>query len=127
VVVMASDGMGDNLWDEDVLDEVRRFYVRWGGIGGRVGGPQRLSEALCSRAKRVSEGGLGGGGAGTKEEGKGEVPFAKRAREEGVKFSGGKPDDISVVVAVISGVEENKPNLKGLSSLSSTRAHMKTR
>ncbi|KDQ07823.1 hypothetical protein BOTBODRAFT_592554 [Botryobasidium botryosum FD-172 SS1] len=91
VVVMASDGMGDNLWDEDVVDEVRRFYVRWGGIGGRVAGPQRLSEALCSRAKRVSEGNLGSGGK--EGEGiKGEVPFARRAKEEGVKFSGGKPD-----------------------------------
>jgi hypothetical protein len=31
-----------------------------------------------------------------------EVPFARRAREAGKKFVGGKNDDISVVVAVIS-------------------------
>ncbi|KAG9030052.1 hypothetical protein FS837_003377 [Tulasnella sp. UAMH 9824] len=92
IVILASDGMGDNLWDEDVLDEINRF-IRTSPLssspsqgGGSLSfsasstssstppsssnirnphapaGPvtntvlaQRLSEALASRAKRVSE------------------------------------------------------------------------
>lgn len=31
-----------------------------------------------------------------------EVPFARRAREHGKCYRGGKPDDISVLIAVVS-------------------------
>ncbi|KAG8901414.1 hypothetical protein FRB99_005325 [Tulasnella sp. 403] len=89
IVILASDGMGDNLWDEDVLDEIQRFIRQQPSTsssatelsmatsstssagptasaspplrhatGGRVTNTvlaQRLSEALASRAKRVSE------------------------------------------------------------------------
>ncbi|KAG8938636.1 hypothetical protein FRC04_008134 [Tulasnella sp. 424] len=93
IVILASDGMGDNLWDEDVVDEINRLIrtsplpSQTGGAGGSLSfsassttsgqtppasshlrnahapaGPvtntvlaQRLSEALASRAKRVSE------------------------------------------------------------------------
>lgn len=75
--------MGDNLWDEDVLEEARAW-------GRDVRG---MSEALARRAKRVSERGAEGG----------ETPFSRRAREEGKVHNGGKADDISVLVAVIEG------------------------
>ncbi|KAF8193813.1 hypothetical protein BJ912DRAFT_960586 [Pholiota molesta] len=85
-----------------------------------------LAEALCSRAKRVSErrpGAPGRRGAregvgGVKAEAdaqperkvgtaegpvaEGEVPFGRRAALAGRVFRGGKSDDISVIVAVIS-------------------------
>jgi len=65
-----------------------------------------LSEALCSRARRVSErrprsttnSKFSCEPAAVDDE----VPFARRAREQGRAFRGGKVDDISVVVAVIS-------------------------
>lgn len=105
VLILASDGLSDNLWDEEVLEEVQRFRARFltqqgpalgGGLGaviGRRGMAGMLSEALCERARRVSE------------RREGEVPFARRAREMGKVFRGGKSDDISVCVAVISGAE----------------------
>jgi len=83
VIVVASDGMGDNLWDEDVLEEAKRW-------GEDVRG---MSEALAKRALRVSEAGASGG----------ETPFARRACEEKKNHVGGKTDDISVLVAVIEG------------------------
>ncbi|KII84710.1 hypothetical protein PLICRDRAFT_57238 [Plicaturopsis crispa FD-325 SS-3] len=142
ILVLASDGLSDNLWDEDVLDEVVRFrraflsspssshppqsshptsesqsqssasqsdsqpqsqpsqtqpqtqppstpQPRAGTIGRRAVAAM-LSEALCSRARRVSE------------QPTDEIPFARRAREHGKAFRGGKNDDISVIVAVIS-------------------------
>ncbi|KAG8997380.1 hypothetical protein FRB93_000384 [Tulasnella sp. JGI-2019a] len=207
ILILASDGMGDNLWDEDVVDEVGRYLRHLkqrtslgeerrqprGSVSNAVMA-QRLSEALASRAKRVSErragdesrsgastadpgstgvfrskeskqtspylrqptpmvasistppatqqlpptppptpklttkesinyhpgDGFGGdgeyGGAGRNawwgdEEGEedeeewvaDETPFGRKAKESGLRFVGGKEDDISVLVAIISG------------------------
>ncbi|KAF9441918.1 hypothetical protein P691DRAFT_779630 [Macrolepiota fuliginosa MF-IS2] len=168
ILILASDGLSDNLWDEDVLDEVLRFKKSFlasekeeaaaaaapttstppAGTKDQTEKPVNenddsgysstessdspssssssntntnlkrktlagmLSEALCSRARRVSErrplrtitsalplSPLKEG----EGQGEDEVPFARRAREAGKRFSGGgKNDDISVVVAVIS-------------------------
>ncbi|KAF9458070.1 hypothetical protein BDZ94DRAFT_1271553 [Collybia nuda] len=155
ILVLASDGLGDNLWDEEVLDEVLRFKGRSMGATANLpsGLPtpplspfpstsvspsktpttvptistispssiasllqrhtlaEKLSEALCSRAKRVSErrrDGVGSSwlqspsvGGAVNEDGD-ETPFGRRAKEFGKVFRGGKRDDISVVVAVVS-------------------------
>ncbi|TFY50491.1 hypothetical protein EVJ58_g11028, partial [Rhodofomes roseus] len=116
ILILASDGLSDNLWDEDVLDEVIRFRRPFLADGswstpapaqassGRSTLAAMLSEALCSRARRAAE----------RREGKGvcdpelEVPFARRARELGRSFHGGKPDDISVLVAVVSPAEAKR-------------------
>ena len=80
IVILSSDGLVDNLFDEDILEEVMRHKLS----------PQALSQALCSRAKAVSEDQLAVAS-----------PFQQRANEEGIHFVGGKHDDISVLVAVI--------------------------
>ncbi|EIN04133.1 hypothetical protein PUNSTDRAFT_55722 [Punctularia strigosozonata HHB-11173 SS5] len=116
VLVLASDGLSDNLWDWEVMEEVRRVRAAFmpesggeqnkkeGGLGsvrgviGRKTMAGMLSEALCERARRVSERRTAKGEVGLGAE----VPFAKRAREAGKVFRGGKADDISVCVAVIS-------------------------
>ncbi|KAI0328949.1 hypothetical protein GY45DRAFT_1325648 [Cubamyces sp. BRFM 1775] len=153
ILILASDGLSDNLWDADILDEVVRFRRSFmspspsppaesADAQSPSSSPEpapapastsafrrstlagMLSEALCSRAKRVSEtrGARGSSskhaqpqqqqqqGQGQAEKPKGvqvdlEVPFARRAREQGRLFDGGKPDDISVLVAVISPVQ----------------------
>ncbi|KAG2059822.1 hypothetical protein BDR06DRAFT_949270 [Suillus hirtellus] len=109
ILILASDGLSDNLWDYEVLDEVVRFkrsFLKSNGEGGEGLLGRRtlagmLSEALCSRARRVSE----RRGRGIEDgvfDMEDEVPFACRARESGKPFRGGKIDDISVLVAVIS-------------------------
>jgi len=69
-----------------------------------------LSEALCSRARTVaqrrSKTPLTDELATTPLDPDEEIPFARRAREAGRTFSGGKSDDISVLVAVISPAED---------------------
>ncbi|EMD35826.1 hypothetical protein CERSUDRAFT_156565 [Gelatoporia subvermispora B] len=113
ILILASDGLSDNLWDEDVLDEVVRFrrpFLAGGSRVGRGAMAAMLSEALCSRARSVSEMKDKERGKAARKEGEEEgggldLPFARRAREQGKKFSGGKLDDISVVVAVVSPVE----------------------
>ncbi|KLO10392.1 hypothetical protein SCHPADRAFT_930597 [Schizopora paradoxa] len=127
ILVLASDGMSDNLWEEDVVDEVRRFVGSFKpfpstsppapspvstegqsqtlGTLGRRALAGMLSEALCSRARRVSErtrqmqsNGCSRGISESLED----LPFSRRAKEEGRSFRGGKWDDISVLVAVIT-------------------------
>jgi protein phosphatase PTC7 len=99
IIVAASDGMGDNLWDEDVLEEV----VKW---GSDVKG---LSEALAKRALGVSEGGAFVG----------ETPFGRRAHEEKRNHVGGKADDISVLVAVIEGCDAVGLSMNSRSAIAS--------
>lgn len=169
ILILASDGLSDNLWDEEILDEVVRFRKSFmpssspptttsssssstGMTGDRILGRRTLagmlSEALCSRARSVSERqgkrkhrprkssspasssssasppttSLFGGvklapetilECEEEKDGKDdEVPFARRAREEGRTFSGGKMDDISVLIAVVSPAE-SKTNSVG--------------
>jgi len=119
ILVLASDGLSDNLWDEDMLDEVVRFRHTFLASNVTSGSqlPRRalagmLSEALCSRARKVSQRRFKTtSAAGTFEtilEVDDEIPFGRRAREEGRPFNcRGKPDDISVLVAVISPAEDN--------------------
>ncbi|KAL1751938.1 hypothetical protein FB107DRAFT_266036 [Schizophyllum commune] len=140
ILILASDGLSDNLWDEDVLEEVARWraFVKGGEADLSTGASREssnplsrdssssrdasnlrrrtlagmLSEALCQRARRVSEMRAGGrglhviGGEGEAREKKEEMetPFSRRAREQRKPFAGGlgKRDDISVIVAVIS-------------------------
>lgn len=127
VLILASDGLSDNLWDEDILDEVVRFRRSFmaplpsvsplspssaqknsevheptagRGILGRGTLAGMLSEALCSRARCVSErrpqaysrrrGGAAAARAGVGAED--DIPFGRRAREEGRWFAGGKLD-----------------------------------
>ncbi|KAJ6568341.1 hypothetical protein DFH09DRAFT_918021 [Mycena vulgaris] len=135
ILILASDGLSDNLWDEDVLEEVRRVGGVFRGCEARKEGTEgmgkeehateemgggggllrrrtlagMLSEALCSRARRVATRRAGGRSCAVEALREGEVeaeedetPFARRARETGRVYRGGKNDDISVIVAVIS-------------------------
>ncbi|KAN0128056.1 Protein phosphatase 2C (PP2C)-like domain containing protein [Lactarius tabidus] len=117
ILILASDGLSDNLWDEDVLDEVARFRRTFLASSSTTSSqlPRRtlagmLSEALCSRARTVSQrrckSPLADELATTPLDPDEDIPFARRAREAGRTFSGGKSDDISVLVAVISPAED---------------------
>jgi hypothetical protein len=82
IVILASDGLGDNLWDEEVLAEVERFVAPSTGEEGEksnAGNPQVLGEALARRAKKAAEGSK-------------DVPFGVRGRAAGIQFMGGKTD-----------------------------------
>ncbi|ORX34915.1 phosphatase 2C-like domain-containing protein [Kockovaella imperatae] len=108
VVVVGSDGLMDNLFDEDILDTLAQFASPVSGPepgpsssrpttpGGLPPfSPQKVSEALCKRARAVSE------------ETSATSPFMVKAIEEGIDFVGGKKDDISVLVGVIGNRDES--------------------
>ncbi|CAG8433642.1 1206_t:CDS:2 [Ambispora gerdemannii] len=82
IVVLGSDGLFDNLFDDDIVEEVRRNGLR----------AQTISDALAWRAKGVS-GDLNNVNGS---------PFQCRASQEGLYHLGGKMDDITVLVAIVT-------------------------
>ncbi|KAL0077232.1 phosphatase 2C-like domain-containing protein [Phycomyces blakesleeanus] len=124
IIILGSDGLFDNLYDEEILEEVHRCmgrpiikYDEFGDIedpsyddndpdtntNTNTDGlaidtlvpidadPQSISDALAIRAKQVSE-----------DMDNPTSPFQVRAMHEGLYYQGGKADDITVLVAVVS-------------------------
>ncbi|KAL1408900.1 hypothetical protein Q8F55_005714 [Vanrija albida] len=89
VVIVGSDGLMDNLFDEDILETLQEFSSPSQPSSLPPFSPQVVSEELCNRARAVSE------------QTTATTPFMIRAIEEGIDFVGGKRDDISVLVGVI--------------------------
>ncbi|KDE09751.1 hypothetical protein MVLG_00151 [Microbotryum lychnidis-dioicae p1A1 Lamole] len=111
IVILSSDGLMDNLYDEDILEEVLRFVAlkpaptasTSGSAPHAVTGPrytlnrfspQAVSEALSLRAKSVYE-----------DPRAVSSPFQQRAVEEGIHFVGGKRDDITTLIGVVGELE----------------------
>jgi serine/threonine protein phosphatase PrpC len=84
IIVMGSDGLFDNLFEEDILEEIISCQ-RQNGLN-----PQIISDTLAWKAKNASK------------DLNNFSPFQSRAMQEGLYYQGGKRDDISVLVAVVS-------------------------
>ncbi|CAG8499872.1 2029_t:CDS:2 [Diversispora eburnea] len=92
IVILGSDGLFDNVFEEDLLDELYKFICpKKGTFNAR---PQVISDAITCRAKNASE------DLNTPS------PFASQAMEEGLYYQGGKSDDISVAIGIISNPKE---------------------
>jgi hypothetical protein len=112
VIILATDGMSDNLWDEDVIDQLSRLAApdvdpapsptsvstqssHPAGIPSLSASfrtallPTTLSHSLCSRARTVSENRPNPPSCSA---GPVDTPFSRRAKQEGLDFVGGKPD-----------------------------------
>ncbi|VFQ94544.1 unnamed protein product [Cuscuta campestris] len=79
VIVMATDGLFDNVKDELVAELV----------GGGADAPGKVAERLAKEALKIAK---------SKDV---ETPIALEARKAGIEYSGGKYDDITVIVAYI--------------------------
>lgn len=112
VIILSTDGMSDNLWDEDVIDQLSRLtapHVNSTPTPSSVSAPlplaagspslsatirtallpTTLSHSLCTRARTVSENGPNSWAGSPPSL---ETPFSRRAKQEGIDFVGGKPD-----------------------------------
>ncbi|AAW45190.2 hypothetical protein CNH03270 [Cryptococcus deneoformans JEC21] len=116
IVVVGSDGLMDNMFDEDILEVLSQLSPSPSPSPSPPPpqpvssspqspspthththtdthtltlNPQKASEALCTRARQISE-------TTTTT-----TPFMCAAIEEGIDFVGGKKDDISVLVGVV--------------------------
>lgn len=98
IVLAMSDGVVDNLWKHEVLENVLDSIAKWESgtvddaikdrAGGAGGGMLYAAEQLVKAAKAIAQDPYA------------ESPFMERAVEEGLAMEGGKLDDISVVAAL---------------------------
>ncbi|KAL7750943.1 hypothetical protein RI367_003523 [Sorochytrium milnesiophthora] len=86
IIIVASDGVFDNVFDEEMLGIVNNHTK---SLGVASWDPAKLSLDIAARAKEVSE------------DGRCASPFQSKALSEGLYYQGGKADDITVVVAVV--------------------------
>lgn len=106
-MILSSDGLLDNIFDGDLLEEVNRFAAASSRMSNSSGAhrpgarytlnqfsPQVVSEALSRRAQSVYE-----------DPHAVASPFQQRAVEEGIYFTGGKRDDITTLVGVVGELE----------------------
>eukprot|EP01095_Lingulamoeba_sp_RSL-Kostka_P014033 TRINITY_DN599_c0_g1_i1.p1 TRINITY_DN599_c0_g1~~TRINITY_DN599_c0_g1_i1.p1 ORF type:complete len:341 (+),score=101.60 TRINITY_DN599_c0_g1_i1:152-1174(+) len=81
IIVMGSDGLFDNLFKLDIIDLLLDDEY-----------PGNKAEYIALTAEYVSRNAI---------QLQRDTPYAKRAREAGLEYEGGKPDDISVIVIYV--------------------------
>jgi protein phosphatase PTC7 len=89
IVVIATDGFWDNLFDQKILQLINGWK---NSNGGKV---DKLAKILAEEAERVSLS-------------RDRTPFQVAAANAGLRFNGGKEDDITVVVGVVTGPSEEQ-------------------
>ncbi|KAI8903414.1 phosphatase 2C-like domain-containing protein [Powellomyces hirtus] len=98
IVILGSDGMFDNVFDDDIV-EIIRSVVQSSGTRNRTSvDPQKISDALLRRAREVAE-----------DSRYASSPFQTRAIQEGMYYQGGKMDDVTVLAGVIR-LSEDSPD-----------------
>lgn len=101
VVLAMSDGVIDNLWEHEIVENVVQSIKKWedgkaqGAENvadkerkGGYGGMRFVAEELMNAARVIAQDPFA------------ESPFMEHAVEEGLAMEGGKMDDISVVAAI---------------------------
>eukprot|EP00760_Papus_ankaliazontas_P031985 PhM_4_TR5560/c0_g1_i1/m.56872/K17508/PTC7, PPTC7; protein phosphatase PTC7 len=96
VLVVASDGVWDNLFPHEVVQLIVDEEVKGHGDAGA------MARAIADASFRV---------ASTDTTSK-KTPFAKAAAKFGVPYVGGKLDDITVVVGIVSMMDEDMTFLR---------------
>ncbi|KAL8670670.1 MAG: hypothetical protein Q9168_004810 [Polycauliona sp. 1 TL-2023] len=97
VVLAMSDGVVDNLWEHEVVQNVHESMQRSGNENPNGGGgdDQEADGRMLNVAKELVK-----AARNIAEDPYAESPFMERAVEEGLAMEGGKLDDISVVAAL---------------------------
>ncbi|CAG7850568.1 SubName: Full=Uncharacterized protein {ECO:0000313/EMBL:CCA69882.1} [Serendipita indica DSM 11827] len=114
VIILSTDGMSDNLWDEDVIDQLSKLAgpslesnyqvppdAESAGGSPSISAtlrtallPTTLSHSLCTRARTVSESGPCSWPPNALSA---DTPFSRRAKQEGLEYEGGKPDGVATL------------------------------
>lgn len=86
VIVVASDGMLDNLYVKDIKACIQPLISK----SGLLETPQKAAVCLAKKSEKLGNDPYYFS------------PFAKNARDYGLNYRGGKDDDITVIVAQVS-------------------------
>ncbi|KAL9048863.1 MAG: hypothetical protein Q9162_007514 [Coniocarpon cinnabarinum] len=95
IIVAISDGVSDNLWIHEVVENVYNSVIKHNSVLGNsessrgAEAMQEVANELVRAARVIAEDPFA------------ESPFMERAVEEGLPTEGGKLDDISVVVGMV--------------------------
>lgn len=99
LVLIASDGLFDNLFDDEIMDTVHDVFSQFSCSDletMQMYAPTLLSERLCRMARSVMD-----------DPRVISSPFQQHANEEGLYYVGGKSDDVTVLAGLIS--EQQRP------------------
>lgn len=92
MILAMSDGVTDNIWEEDISDFAMEAFARWqddrSPESTLAEGMRHIAQELVLKARKVAEDPFAAS------------PFMEKAVEEGLAIEGGKLDDISVVAAI---------------------------
>lgn len=90
ILLLATDGLWDNVWERDLVDTLTsRVQQQESSSSPDKTALERIARDLVQKARVAA--------ASEKDS-----PFANEAKRHGKDYSGGKPDDITVLIAVIS-------------------------
>lgn len=89
VVVVVSDGVSDNLWENEIVQKVCGSVKSWeqGALEAKEG-MLFVARELMNAAREIAQ------------DPNAESPYMEKALDEGISAFGGKLDDISVVVGI---------------------------
>ena len=87
ILVVGSDGLWDNLFKSQIVKFITQFLR---GSNMELRDPALVAEQLALKAERLSY------------VESYNSPFAKSARDSNYSYIGGKPDDITVIVAQVN-------------------------
>ena len=99
LVLIASDGLFDNLFDDEIMETVHDVFSQFPRSDletMQMYAPALLSERLCHMARTVMD-----------DPRVISSPFQQHATEEGMYYVGGKSDDVTVLAGLIS--EQQRP------------------
>jgi len=88
IILLATDGLWDNLWERDLLDSLVSSLDNTKNNADRKAVLDRLTRDVVMRAREAARS-------------EKDSPFAVEAKKAGKSYSGGKPDDITCLLAVV--------------------------
>ncbi|KAF2013219.1 hypothetical protein BU24DRAFT_464034 [Aaosphaeria arxii CBS 175.79] len=99
VVLAMTDGVVDNLWEHEVVQNVMDSMEKWKDDPSRISADKEPAETTYAEGMRYVAQRLVNAAREIAEDPFAESPYMEKAIDEGLSIEGGKLDDISVVAA----------------------------
>jgi protein phosphatase PTC7 len=84
IILLCTDGIYDNVTDDQLISMAEEYWLKNYAV-------DEISQAIANRAFEISQDKMI------------DTPFSIMAREENILWRGGRPDDITIIVAKVEG------------------------